>query len=292
MKKILTLALFLSLNNTCFAKMTENVYVVKNVDPTSFSKQLSQKVSNPNIDVNNNILYANDGAFYYFKTYKDNSNLTLFLVCDNGSLDENAMLIRSIGYKFYKLDDKDLKNKYEKDFNAYISGTDVHVKTLGKSNGKSKKYNPYIKPLNNLKLGEIVMEKENITIVRTKYKAKSEVQDFANGYEYSITNNNRTPITLKEVGSSDFVGLTEIAKRVVGTNFSDFVPGYGLVRAIRTDIEKNKFTRPMPTNQTISPGQTTKVLALSYLQKDPTADFIFAINNKEYKFTFKNKKED
>lgn len=151
----------------------------------------------------------------------------------------------------------------------------------------AKEYNPYKKPLNNQLLQRLTTKENDIEIVRNKYISKSEVQDFCNGYEYLITNKSDNDIILKNVASTDFISQQEIAKKVVSINYSDFIPIFGLVRGIRTDIEKNKFTRSLPRNYVLKPSQTVRILALSYINKDPKADFYFLINNKEYKFTSK-----
>ena len=151
----------------------------------------------------------------------------------------------------------------------------------------AKDYSPYKKSLNNQLLQRITTNENNITIVRNKYIAKSEVQDFCNGYEYLITNKNANDIILKNVASADFVSMQEIAKKTASINYSDFIPVFGFIRGIRTDIEKNKFTRSMPRNYTIKSNETVRILALSYINNDPNADFYFLINNKEYKLTIK-----
>lgn len=286
MKKIFLILGFMCFCMPVHSKMVSDVYVIRNSKDQDVIKSLNAKI--PNTKIDDNILYTANGNFYYYSIYQDGTNSNIFFVCDKENHDNTVGTIKNLGYKSYRLADKDLSKRYSRDYNKYIQDNNIPVKYIGKKS-KDKKYNPYSKPLNNSKLEEVTIINENIKIIRTKYKAKSEVQDYADAYEYSITNNNNYPITLIEVGSNDFIHLQEIAKRVVDVNYSDFIPIYGLVRAIRTDVEKNKFTRIMPHNQQIEAGESLRILTLSHLQTVLKVNFIFNINNKEYKFIFKQK---
>ena len=47
-------------------------------------------------------------------------------------------------------------------------------------------------------------------------------------------------------------------------------------------MEKNKFTRPHPINETIKNGETMRILALSKLKDNPVAEFLFLVADKEF----------
>ena len=137
------------------------------------------------------------------------------------------------------------------------------------------------------KLRNQVLEVENISqnninIERKKLEPKAKVKHYAYGYEYSVTNNTGQDIVIKKVASEGFIGLTQIAAYTMIPRGVDFIPIYGLVYGIQSDLEKNKFTRPHPINETIKNGETMRILALSKLKDNPVAEFLFLVADKEF----------
>lgn len=146
-------------------------------------------------------------------------------------------------------------------------------------------YTPYKKPLKNQILQRLTTEQNNIKIIRNKYEAKSRVKDFCFCYEYLITNNHDKDIFLKKIASEHFVGQLEITQKLITIKHSFFL--WGIIQSLKSDIEKNKFTRPTPQNYTLKAGETLRILTLSYVYDEPKADFYFLIDNKPYNITIK-----
>ena len=92
-------------------------------------------------------------------------------------------------------------------------------------------------------------------------------------------------ITIVNIASSEFIGLSQIAAYTMIPRGMDFVPFWGIVYGVQTDLEKNKFTRPHPQNEIIKAGDTMRVLALAKLHENPVADFNFISDNKDIKIT-------
>lgn len=77
------------------------------------------------------------------------------------------------------------------------------------------KFKPYTKEITNNKLSTITIEKNNIEIIRNKYKLKQKASEMANGYEFLITNKTGKPIILKELGSLGAIGRLENDRRIL-----------------------------------------------------------------------------
>ena len=122
---------------------------------------------------------------------------------------------------------------------------------------------------------------DNINFVAKRVAMKSKIKRYVEGYEITITNNTGDNIVLKQANSGDFVSLYDIAKKAVLPAGVDFVPIYGLVAGVKTDLEKNRFTRPFPTNYILKNNESVRILGLTRLQVSPIVDFKFEINGKE-----------
>ncbi len=101
------------------------------------------------------------------------------------------------------------------------------------------------------------------------------------GYEIMIKNNTENDILLKEVVSDDFMTLKDIAKWSIVPTASDFIPIYGIITGAKTDLEKNRFTKPFPKNYVIKTDDSVRLLGLARIKVIPKMDFIFEINEKE-----------
>jgi len=292
MKKIYILFYLLIIGIPSLAKGIDELYLLKDVNYENALKATNEALTDLNLGeplIVNGVVYSAQFPNYYIKTYPKDKNTYLYLVFNAENKQDIEKLLFSIPHKSYKIDDKDLKNRYKNDLLEFANNH-KDVITIKSKSKKTKSYNPYIKPLNNRLLQRATIQEDGIEIVRNKYLSKSEVQDYANGYEYIITNKNIYPVVLKEVGSSDILSLQEIAKKCVKVEYSDFVPVYGLVRAIRTDIEKNKFTRKFPSNYTLNPNEPVKILMLAPLSKEPVVDFILLNNDRQQNLKFKTNK--
>ena len=271
---------------SAFAKQEKILYVVKNVRPESIIQQIVKNIPNATIDKTKNIVYTNADTVYYFKAYANDKNSEIFAYTNNGNLDS---IIQKLSQKAYPLTDKPTLEKYNNDFISFAQDNNINgVKTNDKNkNSKYNSYNPYMGKLRNKVLETSNITQNNITIERKKLKAKGKVKHYTYEYVYDITNNTGKDITIKKVASAEFIGLTQIAGYCAIPRGMDFVPIYGIVYGVQTDLEKNKFTRPHPVNETIKAGDTMRVLALAKLQDNPIADFVFLVSNKEITITFK-----
>ena len=72
-----------------------------------------------------------------------------------------------------------------------------------------------------------------------------------------------------------------IAKKAAMPQGIDFVPVYGIIAGAKTDLEKNRFSRPFPTNYTIKNGESVRLLGMAKHLVEPIIDFSFEINGKE-----------
>lgn len=286
-KLILFSILSLFCTQSAFAKQEKMLYVVKDTLPENIIQELNKNTPNAVIDKTNNIVYVNTDIVYYFKAYQNDKNCEIFAYTKNGDVDS---IMKSLSTKAYQLTDKATLNKYNNDFISYAktnSLSGVKCKENKNKNSKYKSYNPYMGKLRNKVLETSVITQNNITIDRKKLRAKAKVKHYTYEYVYDITNNTGNDITIKKVASAEFIGLTQIAAYTIIPRGMDFVPIYGIVYAIQTDLEKNKFTRQHPTDEIIKNGDTMRVLALAKLEDNPIADFTFIINNKEVVITVK-----
>ena len=288
LKKIILISILsLFFMQSAFAKQEKILYVVKNVVPESIMQELNKNVPNATLDKTSNIVYTNTDIIYYFKAYQNDKNTEIFAYTNNGDLD---LIMKKLSKKAYQLTDKATLNKYNNDFISFVKTNNiksVKYKEQKKNNSQYVSYNPYLGNLRNQVLETSTTIQNNITIERKKLKAKGKVKHYTYEYVYDITNNTGSDIVIKKVASAEFIGLTQIAAYTSIPRGMDFVPIYGIVYGVQTDLEKNKFTRPHPTNETIKNGATMRVLALSKLQDNPIADFVFIINNKEVTITVK-----
>lgn len=142
-------------------------------------------------------------------------------------------------------------------------------------------YNPYKKPLKN----ELVERKQvvihNIEIMRNQFIPKTKLKRNCDCYEYLITNQTKNDIILKRIESPNFLSLSQSAGRALRPTFIDFIPGINIIAAVPVDLEKNRFTRPLPFDLKITPDESVRVLALTDKDDSPTVDLYFLINDKE-----------
>ena len=285
-KKFLLLFLsFCIFPSVIYAKDIKILYIIKNTEPSAVLTELGQNFQNADLNTENNTLYFKKENFYYFRAYKADKNTELF-VCSN---DKNAeSLIKNMSLKAYLYNDKSTYNTYDNDFAKFALQTGIKNKSANKNNNKLgyKNYNPYMGNLRNKVLETKTINQNNILIERKKLKAKGKMKHYTSEYVYNITNNTGKDIIIKKVASSDFIGLTQAAAYAAIPRGMDFVPIYGIVYAVQTDIEKNKFTRPHPINETIKAGDTMRILSLAKLQDNPVTDFIFIIDNEEVTIHF------
>ena len=83
----------------------------------------------------------------------------------------------------------------------------------------------------------------NITIERKKLQPMSNVASYAYCYEYIIRNNTGSNIIIRNVDSADRItaggafGHSQIPQK------SDFVPVYGVIKGVKTDVEKTDLQK-------------------------------------------------
>lgn len=148
------------------------------------------------------------------------------------------------------------------------------------------KFKPYTKEITNNKLSTITIEKNNIEIIRNKYKLKQKASEMANGYEFLITNKTGKPIILKELGSLGAIGRLENDRRILA-NFGprDFIPVYNIIKSVQTNKESSKFARPFPFDYEITPNSTLQITVLSDINETPIIEFQFLIDKKPQTIT-------
>lgn len=294
MKKfLLGLILFLLFALPTFALDKTALYVIKNATASQFTNELSTKLDqSTQIDKLNNIIYSIPNK-YYIKAYTVDNNAELFLYSDKNEYEKLITAIKNSSYKTFLINDKLTLKKYNSDFMTFAKNNKLSFVKIKKSkinNLGYREYNPYSGKLKNKVLEITKISDSNIVIVRKKLKPKVKVKKKANEYEYIITNNTGNDIVINKVASDGFIGLTQIAVYVVIPQPIDFVPIWGLVYGIQTDIEKNKFSRPHPVDETIKAGESMRILALSKKSDNPVADFYFTINNKQVKIIYDSTK--
>lgn len=276
MKKIYLLIIAMAIcSNNAFAKNVENLFVVKDSQIQDFSPKLEQVLTKPT--VKDNALYSTQNN-YFIRLYQSDKDINVFLNCDKSEQEQYQSKLKSTGFKSYPLTDKDIQNKYSSDFSNFVELNNI---TFDNVKVKKNKYNPYSKPLPNRVLSTMQYSEDNINFVAKRVAMKSKIKRYVEGYEIVVTNNTGANIVLKQANSGDFMGLYEIAKKAALPAGVDFVPIYGLVAGVKTDLEKNRFTRPFPTNYTIKNNESVRILGLTRLQVSPIVDFKFEINGKE-----------
>lgn len=155
------------------------------------------------------------------------------------------------------------------------------------ANEKYRNYKPYMGELKNEVLETKSVTNNKITIVRKKLQPVSNVASYAFCYEYIISNNTGVDIVINNVTSQDRITLMGAWGRSQIPQKSDFVPVYGIVKGVKTDVEKNRFTKQLPENETISAGDTMRVLTLAPKSINHVATFNFMVNNKNVSLTVK-----
>ena len=153
--------------------------------------------------------------------------------------------------------------------------------------GKYNKYNPYMGKLKNDVIETKNVSNSKISIERKKLQPISNVASYAFCYEYTITNNTGRDIIINNVTSSDRITLMGAWGRSQIPQKSDFVPVYGVVKGVKTDVEKNRFTKKLPENETIAAGDTMRVLTLAPKSINHVATFNFTVNNRKVAITVK-----
>lgn len=288
MKKILFILLFIfilcSMSIPVSAGEIKSIYVIKNTSIPNVLNEIKQQLSTIAIKEIDNIVYSKENNFY-LKAYKNSENVEIFVYSKNDDL--LSVLLDKISIKVYKIYDKESFNRYNDDFISFAATNSFNnIKSKKQNKKEYQSYNPYSGKLRNKVLEVDVITQNNIRIERKKLKPKAKVKHYAYGYEYTITNNTGKDIIIKNVASSDFIGLTQIAAYTIIPRGMDFVPVYGIIYGVQSDLEKNKFTRPHPTNEKIKKDGTMRILALSKKQDNPIADFTFVIDEKEILIKF------
>lgn len=291
MKKLLTIIIALAFTTLpSIAKVKDTMFIVKNATPiqttTAIYNELSKsKIENLKTDVKNNVIYSSKGNLY-LKSYQNEPNTELYLASDD--LEEITKIIKNISYKTFFVSDKSTLKKYNTEYLSFAKDNNFGTsknKNKVNSNGY-REYDPYVGNFKNVVIEKQAISQNNIKIQRTQLKPKCKVKHYANEYVYEITNNTGKDIVINKVASEGFIGLTQIAAYCVIPRGLDFVPVWGIVYGVQTDLEKNKFTRPHPVNETIKNNDTMRVLALSKKADNPIADFYFTVNNKSVKFVY------
>lgn len=294
MKKIFVTGLiFMTTIVPCFAKMKDNIFIIiANVTPVqttnSIYNELSKlKIDNLKLDAKNNIVFTSDGNIYY-KAYPNDTNTELYVISNTNSAVETNHIIQNISSKTFPLKDKDSLKKYEDEYLSFVKENHLNNKI---SNNKTnsvgyREYNPYMGNLRNKVIEKQKISQDNIEIKRTQLQPKCKVKHYANEYVYEITNNTGKDIIINSVASSEIIGLSQIAAYTAIPRGMDFVPIWGLVYGIQTDLEKNKFTRPHPINEIIKNNSTMRVLALSKKTDNPIVNFYFTKDDKQIKFIY------
>ena len=277
MKKIcLLFIIMLLVSNIAFAKNAEGLFVVKNTMIKSFSPKMKLVLTDPTID--GNVFYSVQNN-YFIHLYQSDADIDIFINCDKKEQELYYKKLKTLGFKIYSFEDKDLRKKYSSDFNNYIKLNDI---CIGKNTVKKNKVRQYDdKPLKNKILKTVSYSENGIDFVINKVQLKTKIKKYVDGYEIIITNNTDNNILLKKIETGDFIGLTEIAKKAAIPAGVDFIPLYGIVAGIKTDLEKNKFTRPFPTNYTLKKKDSIRLLGMAKLQVLPIIDFIFEIKGRE-----------
>lgn len=291
MKKLLTIIIALAFTTLpSIAKVKDTMFIVKNATPTQttttiYNELSKSKIENLKTDVKNNVIYSSKGNLY-LKSYQNEPNTELYLASDD--LEEITKIIKNISYKTFSVSDKSTLKKYNTEYLSFAKDNN-----FGPSKNKNKvnsngyrEYDPYVGNFKNVVIEKQAISQNNIKIQRTQLKPKCKVKHYANEYVYEITNNTGKDIVINKVASEGFIGLTQITAYCVIPRGLDFVPVWGIVYGVQTDLEKNKFTRPHPVNETIKNNDTMRVLALSKKADNPIADFYFTVNNKSVKFVY------
>lgn len=272
---VLTLVCFLCVFSTAFAKNIENLYVVKDACIDNYTIELS-KVLESSV-INKNIIYSAEKK-YFIGLYPSNNDINLYLNCDKDILDLFQQNIKSLDYKIYSIADRDLQNKYSADLKKFIQLNDIQTDKIKLDKNT---YNPYNKPIKNKTISTTYYAQDGISFVTNKVAMESKIKRYVNGFEIIIKNNNNSNVVLKNVSTGDFVGLTEIAKKAVIPSGVDFIPIYSIIAGAKTDLEKNRFTRPFPINYVLKQGHEVRILGIAKLQVEPIIDFIFEMNDTE-----------
>lgn len=141
-------------------------------------------------------------------------------------------------------------------------------------------YNPYTKPLKNKLVTTKQITLNDITIIRNEYVPKTKLKRQCKCFEYLITNNTDETIVLEKVLSTDLLSLNQSAGRALIPTFWDFIPVVNIFVAIPVDLEKNRFTRPLPYDEDIDAKETLRILVMTD-KILPNVEFYFKINDKE-----------
>ena len=262
--------------NIASAKNVSKIFLIKDENCSNYLTTLKNK--DANLIQKENALYSIAGNFVYIKAYPVGKNLNIFIFCDDEKIEKYVELVTATKNKSYNLADKDLTKIYTSDVKQFITQNNIFVDDIIVDKNT---YNPYEKELKNKIIRTTKYEKDGISFVTNKMKMKTKIKRFVDGYEILVTNNTGKDIVLKQVNTGDFMGQTEIAKRAMMWQAVDFIPVYGIVTGVKTDLEKNKFTRPFPINYNLKTGETLRILGIAKLQVEPIIDFVFEINKKE-----------
>ena len=148
-------------------------------------------------------------------------------------------------------------------------------------------YDVYKGPLKNEVIDTVTVSKYDIQIERKKMKPTTNVASYAMCYEYIITNNTKNYVTVLTAESEDRITAGGAFGRSQIPQKSDFVPVYGTIRGIKSDIEMDRFTHPLPKNEVILAGRQMRVLTLAPRKQNHVMTFYFLIDGKTLPITVK-----
>lgn len=340
MKKILflvVLSIFFSANSA-FAKLNQGLFVFRNTDKNSVEKSIVSYLQKHNLknfyyDKENDFVYFqttynSEPNAYYIKFYKYFNDTNIYIVSkyyDMAGGNKFSKQLRSQGYNFYKIDDKELKGEYYQDFYKYSTTQKPEYLTVFEKKNKTfaKVVNklddqinkvvsvpslPYLNDADSIdlkKLDSTTKQSSDIKITRNTYRLKNKTNKFVHAYEYVITNNYQGDLILGSIETKDAATWKDIMKNVIidfdtidamkytGGFLMPFTLGISglacipsFVRTAKIAKETKRFTRNLPKDFVIKPHQTVKVLLLANKGKDPEIKFIFKHNGENLSFLF------
>ncbi|MBQ2644158.1 hypothetical protein IJG14_01120 [bacterium] len=261
MKKILNLVVLALLiifvnSGIVSAAITKNFYgyQVKKVNIRDFSSQLNDAIDSyqsndkvrPLPNVPNGYIYTDVNSTYFIRLYPANRNTNIYVV-SNEKYDVNkndvTETLKSWGYKYSKLDDKDALKEYKFDFytlarkrklgNFYISPDLVKplktgMKKLNNRMAKNNKktsvfpYTPDKDPINLtcVDTTSYYDEDAKISFLQREYRLKQKENKYVHAHEYVVANRNKSVATvtvtserlagLKDVTTESFVDLDRL----------------------------------------------------------------------------------
>ena len=230
-----------------------------------------------------------------------------------GNLEDNEAL------REYKFDFFDLARKNE--LGGFFISPDC-IKPLkigmGKINEKmsenSKKnavipYSEDNEPIDLTVVDNMVYEddQEQVKITVNEYRLKNKSNKYVHAYEYLVKNTGSSTLTAKEITCERLASTKDIATETFvdldrldlmdtvgtfppvllatgGVSALCSVPNW--VRLAKTTAEATRFAKSLPSNYTIKPGNTMRILCLKYKNNTKPLNFTFNRNGESYKVSF------